>query len=424
MEAPPVGLTSPPIIFLELDDSVFMQRQQHEAWQPAHGSALGGNQPDAALRKQSFEGPITLKQSATAPILLPARAGTQWVGEDVLAKHVNDAYRFVAGEMAGWDDLSPAIRRVLYLALQVVFGVAFDYWIVQWYLPTFLQLLFWIVTAGIVWNWIATRFSDTAADCWVVGYIYELVFSVDNLFVFYYAFVENKLPRKVVPKALALILIGQILSRFLLYFGMAHWLRSVHIIHYIGGGMLVYAGVSCLFSASSHESCDGESFFIKFCETCFGSRLIKNYGSETGDLFVALDGKLYITYLFPVVLLCILTDLFLGIDCAIAKIDLFHSNLIDYMSSMLALFVLRASFHILADMADKLKYLVKGISFVLIFIGVELILVDYVEISLYVDLSVMIGTLTLSAVFSVIGNSLGPPEQALDDVPEGKPQKI
>merc|ERR1719258_570678 len=102
------------------------------------------------------------------------------------------------------------------------------------------------------------------------------------------------------------------------------------------------------------------------------------------------DGELRATLLVPVVFCLEVTDILFAVDSVSAKVAQIPDYYIAYSSSVLAMFGLRAMFFIIRDLVDLFEMLKYGLCFILVFIGIELLLEDYLELPPSVVLIVII----------------------------------
>mmetsp|Transcript_14014 Transcript_14014/g.24593 ORF Transcript_14014/g.24593 Transcript_14014/m.24593 type:complete len:119 (-) Transcript_14014:69-425(-) len=82
----------------------------------------------------------------------------------------------------------------------------------------------------------------------------------------------------------------------------------------------------------------------------------------------------------PVIFCLEMTDILFAVDSVSAKVAQIPNYYLAYSSSVIAIFGLRAMFFILRDMVDFFDLLKYGLCFILVFIGVELLLEDYVKL--------------------------------------------
>jgi tellurite resistance protein TerC len=96
------------------------------------------------------------------------------------------------------------------------------------------------------------------------------------------------------------------------------------------------------------------------------------------------------------------TDLVFAIDSIPAIFAVTRDPFIVYSSNVFAILGLRSLFFVLAAMLDKFEYLKPGVSAILIFVGVKMLISHWVHIPVGLSLGVVVGTLALAVVGSVL----------------------
>ncbi len=117
--------------------------------------------------------------------------------------------------------------------------------------------------------------------------------------------------------------------------------------------------------------------------------------------FVRIDQKLFATPLLLVITVVETTDLLFAVDSIPAIFAITSDPFIVYTSNVFAILGLRALYFLLAGIMDLFRYLKIGLSLVLIFVGMKMILTDVYEIPIYVSLAVVAGILALSIAASL-----------------------
>merc|ERR1719301_180882 len=87
-----------------------------------------------------------------------------------------------------------------------------------------------------------------------------------------------------------------------------------------------------------------------------------------------------VSMLLPVIMCLGLTDILFALDSVSAKVGQIPDQFVAYSSSVFAMLGLRALFFIMEDLVNKLRFLKYGLCFILVFIGVELLLADFVAL--------------------------------------------
>jgi tellurite resistance protein TerC len=122
---------------------------------------------------------------------------------------------------------------------------------------------------------------------------------------------------------------------------------------------------------------------------------------EKDKFFIRRAGKLMATPLFLILLVIESTDLVFAVDSIPAIFAVTQDPFIVYTSNVFAILGLRALYFLLANVMDKFQYLKFGLSAVLVFIGVKMVIVDFYKIPTAVSLAVVAGILTVSILASL-----------------------
>ncbi len=125
----------------------------------------------------------------------------------------------------------------------------------------------------------------------------------------------------------------------------------------------------------------------------------ENY--EKGRFFVRQAGRLMATPLFLMLLIVESTDLVFAVDSIPAIFAVTRDPFIVYSSNVFAILGLRALYFLLANVMDKFQYLKLGLSAVLTFIGIKMVIADIYHIPIGVSLAVVAIILMISIVASL-----------------------
>ncbi len=118
--------------------------------------------------------------------------------------------------------------------------------------------------------------------------------------------------------------------------------------------------------------------------------------------FVRIDQRLWATPLFVVLVVIETTDVIFAVDSIPAIFAITMDPFIVYTSNIFAILGLRALYFLLAGIMDMFRYLKVGLSFVLCFVGVKMMLVDFYKIPIGVSLGVVAGILGISILASLV----------------------
>jgi len=111
---------------------------------------------------------------------------------------------------------------------------------------------------------------------------------------------------------------------------------------------------------------------------------------------------LFATPLLVVLLVVETTDLLFAVDSIPAVLAITLNAFIVYTSNVFAILGLRSMYFALAGMMEIFHYLHYGLSVVLIFVGIKMLVSHYYQIPTVVALGVVAGVLLLSVLVSVM----------------------
>ncbi|WP_274424494.1 TerC family protein [Chelativorans sp. YIM 93263] len=231
----------------------------------------------------------------------------------------------------------------------------------------------------------------------LTGYLIEQALSLDNIFVIALIFTYFKVPAEAQYRVLFYGIIGAIVMRLSLIVPGVKLVDQFYIVAMALGALLIFSGFKMMMSGG--DSVDpGESRVVKLLRRT--GRVTKEY--EGSKFLTRRDGMLYMTPLFVVLATVEVTDLVFAIDSIPAVLAVSNNAFIVFSSNVFAILGLRALFFVLSGMLRTFRYLKTGLSLVLIFIGLKMILGHYIEIPSVLALTVtalIIGGSVLASIF-------------------------
>ncbi|MFD2248036.1 TerC family protein [Pontibacter ruber] len=260
-----------------------------------------------------------------------------------------------------------------------------------------LTTLFWIVLALcfnlLIYFWQGRQ----AALEFLTGYLVEKSLSVDNLFVFILIFNYFQVPLKYQHKLLFWGVIGALVLRAAFILAGVALITKFDFIIYILGLFLVVTGVKLAFTTKKDmDPCHNP--LVKWA-----SRHMRvTQTTRGGKFFVKEDGKLRATPLFLVLVMIESTDLIFATDSIPAILAISQEPFIVYSSNVFALLGLRALYFALAGIMQQFHYLHYGLSLILAFIGIKLLISDFYHIDMVYALIAVAAILAVSVVASLL----------------------
>ena len=269
---------------------------------------------------------------------------------------------------------------------------------------TIKEALMW----SIVWISLALGFNvlvyynlgSEKALQFFTGYIIEKALSVDNLFVFIVVFGYFQVQLKYQHKILFWGVLGALIMRAMFIIAGVALIHAFSWIMYVFGIFLVYTAIQMIFQ--KEESIEPEKNPLV--------RLFKRFFPVTdkrseGSFFIRQSGRLVATPLFIVLIVIEFTDLIFAADSIPAILAITDDVFIVFTSNVFAILGLRSLYFALAGMMQYFSYLKYGLSLILAFVGVKMILARYFEpveiISIQASLMVIVGILIFSMLASL-----------------------
>ncbi|HTO16695.1 MAG TPA: TerC/Alx family metal homeostasis membrane protein [Edaphocola sp.] len=253
------------------------------------------------------------------------------------------------------------------------------------------------------------KIAEFQAAYWV-----EQALSVDNLFVFILIFNFFKVPKHLQHKVLFWGIIGAIVFRAIFIFAGVGLIKLSYIQNSVGllgnhepfniiliafGLFLAVAGIRSWGKHKKEESQDfGNSFAVRIIK-----KLFKVSDTYDGDKFFTFkNGKKMATPLLLVLAVIEFSDLLFAVDSIPAIFAISKDPFILYTSNIFAILGLRSLYFLLANFINMFSKLPYGLSIILTFIGVKMLIAPWIEISSVLSLIVVGGLLILSVILSLI----------------------
>ena len=276
------------------------------------------------------------------------------------------------------------------------------------------HLAFFIGTAVLfglgVWYFSGAQF---AAEFYA-GWLTEYSLSVDNLFIFLIIMSKLAVPRQYQQNALLIGIILALVFRGLFIAVGAVAINNFSWVFYLFGIFLIYTAVKLAKEGETDEDDFQENALIRFAR----KHLSATHEYHGTKLTVVQNGKRMITPMLIVLVALGTTDVLFALDSIPAIFGLTKEPYLVLMANLFALMGLRQLYFMIGGLLERLVYLSFGLSFLLAFIGVKLILhalheneLPFInggehvawapDIPIWLSLTVIIGTLVVTAVVSL-----------------------
>ncbi|WDO08997.1 TerC family protein [Streptomyces murinus] len=268
----------------------------------------------------------------------------------------------------------------------------------------------WIVLAGLFGLGLFLFGGGQPAGEFFAGYITEKSLSVDNLFIFVLIMTKFAVPALYQRRVLLIgVLIALVLRAVFIAAGAAI-VTSFSWVFYLFGAFLIWTAWKLVQEARADD--EGEEEFeenrlLKAAERRFGVA-DRYHGTK---LWIRQNGKRIMTPMLVVMLAIGTTDILFALDSIPAIFGLTQDPYIVFTANAFALMGLRQLYFLLGGLLKKLVHLSYGLSVILGFIGVKLVLhalhesgVPVPEISIPVSLGVICAVLVVTTVTSLMAS--------------------
>jgi tellurite resistance protein TerC len=253
-----------------------------------------------------------------------------------------------------------------------------------------------------VWVW-QTAGSQFGTE-YFAAYLVEKSLSVDNLFVFIIILAQFAVPSIYHQRVLMFgVILALVLRAIFIAVGAAA-LAAFSFTFVIFGAILIWTGVG-LFKHWDEDPSPEDNKLVKIIR----KRIAMTDEYDGSKIFTRVNGKRIATPMFLVMIAIASTDLLFALDSIPATFGVTQEPFLVFAANAFALLGLRALYFLLKGLLDKLIYLSLGLSIILMFIGVKLVMTylheiwyEVPKIPTLVSLSVIALILIVSTVASLM----------------------
>ena len=285
---------------------------------------------------------------------------------DLLLQGRRGSHSMTMKQAAGWS--------ILWVTLSLLFNAAFWWYLVQ--------------TQG-------RAVADPQALAFLTGYLIEKALAVDNVFVWLMLFSYFAVPPALQRRVLVFGVLGAIVLRTIMIFAGSWLISQFDWLLYVFGAFLLFTGVKMAL-AKEDDSGIGDKPLVRWIR----SHLRMTDKIETERFFTRKNGVLFATPLLLVLILVELSDVIFAVDSIPAIFAVTTDPFIVLTSNLFAILGLRAMYFLLAGVAERFSMLKYGLSVILVFIGVKMLIVDFYHIPVAISLGVVGGILTVTLLIN------------------------
>lgn len=229
------------------------------------------------------------------------------------------------------------------------------------------------------------------------GYLIEESLSMDNVFVIAMLFSYFNIPAKYQHRVLFWGIMGALVFRGLMIVLGTALVHQFAWIMYIFGGLLVFSALKMLFGGDSEFDAD-KNFAVKAIRKFYPV----SKELDGGNFFTVKDGIKMATPLFVILIVIETTDIIFAVDSIPAIFAVTTDPFIVFTSNVFAILGLRSLYFVLASFMNKFAYLKYSLVVLLLFIGIKMLIVDFVHLSIPLSLGIIVVILGVGVVASLI----------------------
>jgi tellurite resistance protein TerC len=259
-----------------------------------------------------------------------------------------------------------------------------------------------------------------ASSEYLAGYLLERSLSLDNIFVFAVILSYFAVPPAVRARVLAWGIALALVLRLVFILIGAALLANFHATFYLFGALLLYTAWK-LFRHDDIEIEPERNPALMLLRR----RVPMSADYHGGRLTIREAGRRITTPLMAVFVVVATTDVVFAVDSIPAIFAITQDPYIVFAANAFAMLGLRALYFLLVGAMHRFAYLSYGLSAILAFIGVKMLLIDLWHPPFWISLVVIVGVLTVTALLSLRAAPRGrEPTEAAPDPQERAHERL
>ena len=256
---------------------------------------------------------------------------------------------------------------------------------------------FWVSLALAFGAGVYFYYGHGKAMEFLAGYLIEYSLSIDNLFVFMLIFRYFDVPHAYEHKALFWGILLALVTRAAFIFAGVALINTFSWLMYIFGAFLIFTGIKMALSKQS-EVHPEKNIAIKL----LGKIVPVTNRFSGADFFVVKHGVRFATPMLAVIVALETTDILFAVDSIPAVLAISKDPFIVYTSNVFAILGLRSLFFAISGLMRLFHLLNYGLAAILTFVGVKMIIEDFVHVPVPVSLLVIAAILLISILLSLV----------------------
>jgi tellurite resistance protein TerC len=255
----------------------------------------------------------------------------------------------------------------------------------------------WVALSAVFAAGVYGFYGGQKALEFTTGYLIEKALAVDNIFVFVVIFTTFGIPALYQHRVLFWGILGALVMRAAFILAGGAFLARFHWAIYVFGGILALTGLKLLVQRNQEVHPERNPVVRAF------QRFFPVTPRLAGEHFlVKQGGRWFATPLLLALVAVEVTDLIFAVDSIPAIFAITLDPFIVFTSNIFAILGLRSMYFLLAGIIHRFVYLKVGLSFVLMFVGAKMLLVDVYKVPIGASLAIIAAILGVSVVASLL----------------------
>lgn len=271
-------------------------------------------------------------------------------------------------------------------------------WTAIWVSLSFLfsGVIYWLYAKNYISNPDGLQPAGASIK-YITGYLIELSLSIDNIFVIAIIFSAFKIPQKYQHRVLFWGILGAIIFRgLMIYFGVL-LINKFTWTAYIFGVFLIFTALKMLFTKDDEKFEPKKSFVYKSLRKI----IPVSAHIESDHFFIKRRHITAATPLFVALVVIEVMDVVFAMDSVPAILAITNDPFLVFSSNIFAILGLRSMYFFLANMLEKFAYLEYSLIAILSFVGLKMLLHDFIEVPEWVSLTFIAFSLLIGIVVSL-----------------------
>lgn len=242
---------------------------------------------------------------------------------------------------------------------------------------------------------------------YIAGYLIEKALSVDNIFVILLIFLSFGIQQKYYHRILFWGILGALIMRFIFIFLSGAIIQQFEWVLYLFGAFLIFTGIKMFITRKEDDMIDTKNHPV----VKFATKYFPVYPRNVYQRFFVRNKKKFLfTPLFIVLLVVEFSDVVFAVDSVPAIFSVTKDPYIVFYSNIFAILGLRSLFFLVMNMFNYFHYLKDGLSLILTFIGVKMVIAQY-PIQYHIPTNISLYTILIVLVLSILASVIFPPKK-------------